>query len=141
MMNIELLIRLLFIRVKLVQWNGDAYDQILVERTRDACKGEVDIVIGCIGLGAPLQRSFKCLKKGGIAFVTEDVNEKVWKPLKKMADSQCKELKMVERTNPGDLKSLLDLVAAEQVCCCYFHMFHYQHTLCFWILGTTCFPV
>ena len=77
-----------YFRVKLIQWNSDAYDQDLVERTRDACKGDVDIVLGCLGLGAPLQRSFKCLKKGGTAFVTEEINEKVLKSLQKMAEQQ-----------------------------------------------------
>lgn len=98
--------------VKLIQWNSDAYDQDLVERTRDACKGEVDIVIGCLGLGAPLQRSFKCLKKGGVAFVTEDVNEKVLKSLMKLAEQQNRSLIKIDRgtLSVTDLQDLLDLV-------------------------------
>ena len=99
-------------RVKLVQWQGDAYDQDLLERTRDACRGDVDIVIGCINLGAPLQRSFKCLKKGGIAFLTEEMNEKVLKSLEKLAEQQNRQLKVVDRCsdNNGNLANLLKLV-------------------------------
>lgn len=111
-MNIIHYIHSLHYSVKLIQWNSDAYDQDLVERTRDACKGEVDIVIGCLGLGAPLQRSFKCLKKGGVAFVTEDVNEKVLKSLMKLAEQQNRSLIKIDRgtLSVTDLQDLLDLV-------------------------------
>ena len=102
-----------YFRVKLIQWNSDAYDQDLVERTRDACKGDVDIVLGCLGLGAPLQRSFKCLKKGGTAFVTEEINEKVLKSLQKMAEQQNKSIQIVQQGSIDDLKRLLALVADE----------------------------
>ena len=103
-------------RVKLVHWNGDAYDQDLVERTRHACKGDVDIVLGCLALGAPLQRSFKCLKKGGTAFVTEDMNDKVLKSLQKLAQQQDRRLRLIEqRGSAQDLKALLQLVADDRV--------------------------
>ena len=103
-------------RVKLVHWNGDAYDQDLVERTRNACKGDVDIVLGCLALGAPLQRSFKCLKKGGTAFVTEDMNDKVLKSLQKLAQQQDRRLRLIEqRGSAQDLKALLQLVADDRV--------------------------
>ena len=103
-------------RVKLVQWNSDAYDQDLVERTRDACQGEVDIVLGCLALGAPLQRSFKCLKKGGIAFVPEEINDKVLKSLQKLADQQERKLRqLIDPGTPQDLKALFQLVADERV--------------------------
>jgi len=102
-------------QVKLIQWNSDAYDQDLVERTRDACKGDVDIVLGCLGLGAPLQRSFKCLKKGGTAFVTEEINEKVLKSLQKMAEQQNKSIQIVQQGSIDDLKKLLALVADEVI--------------------------
>ena len=104
-----------FFRVKLIQWNSDAYDQDLVQRTRDACKGDIDVVLGCLGLGAPLQRSFKCLKKGGTAFVTEEINEKVLKSLEKMAEQQNKFIQIVKQGNTEDLKALLNLVADEIV--------------------------
>jgi len=105
--------------VKLIQWNSDAYDQDLVERTSDACQGKVDVVMGCLGLGAPLQRSFKCLKKGGTAFVTEEINEKVLKSLQKLADQN--NVKIVEKPTGSivgtvdDLKNLLNLVAEKQI--------------------------
>jgi len=104
--------------VKLIQWNSDAYDQDLVERTSDSCQGKVDVVVGCLGLGAPLQRSFKCLKKGGTVFVTEDINDKVLKSLQKLADQQ--NVNIVEKPpksmgTKDDLKNLLTLVAEKQI--------------------------
>ena len=104
--------------MKLIQWNSDAYDQDLVERTSDSCQGKVDVVVGCLGLGAPLQRSFKCLRKGGTVFVTEDINDKVLKSLQKLADQQ--NVNIVEKPpksmgTKDDLKNLLTLVAEKQV--------------------------
>jgi len=104
--------------VKLIQWNSDAYDQDLVERTSDACQGKVDVVIGCLGLGAPLQRSFKCLNKGGVAFVTDDINEKVLKSLQKLADQHGVRIVEKPSTSIGtvdDLKNLLNLVAEKEI--------------------------
>ena len=113
-----------YFRVKLIQWNSDAYDQDLVERTRDACKGDVDIVLGCLGLGAPLQRSFKCLKKGGTAFVTEEINEKVLKSLQKMAEQQNKSIQIVQQGSIDDLKKLLALVTDEIVSAIFYLIRH-----------------
>ena len=101
--------------MKLIQWNSDAYDQDLVERTRDACRGDVDIVIGCLGLGAPLQRSFKCLKKGGLVYVTESMNDKVLKSLEKLAEQQGRKLRTVSKGSVDDLKSLMQMVTTGQV--------------------------
>lgn len=75
----------------------------------------MDVVIGCLSLGAPLQRSFKCLKKGGVAFVTEEINEKVYKSLQKMAEQQDKEIRIVQKGGPDDLKDLLALVSEGHV--------------------------
>ena len=50
-------------RICLVQWNNDAYEQVLVERTKDACKGLLDIVVCLDSTPRPLQRSLNCLKK------------------------------------------------------------------------------
>lgn len=74
-------------------------------------------MVGCLGLGAPIQRSFKCLKKGGIAFVTEEINEKVLKSLVKLAEQQNRQLKIVDKSSATieDLKNLLNLVAEQQV--------------------------
>ena len=114
--------------MKLIQWNSDAYDQDLVERTSDSCQGKVDVVIGCLGLGAPLQRSFKCLKKGGTVFVTEDINDKVLKSLQKLADQQ--NVNIVEKPpklmgTKDDLKNLLTLVAEKQVLPTFKHTYNY----------------
>ena len=96
--------------MKLIQWNSDAYDQDLVERTSDSCQGKVDVVVGCLGLGAPLQRSFKCLRKGGTVFVTEDINDKVLKSLQKLADQQNVNIGLTVQHMPDVVFSLNDCV-------------------------------
>ena len=53
----------LFFRVNLVQWNEDLYEKQLIERTTDACKGEVDIVIDFGTTSRSLHRSLQCLSK------------------------------------------------------------------------------
>ena len=116
--SLSKLILISLFSVKLIQWNSDAYDQDLVERTSDACQGKVDVVIGCLGLGAPLQRSFKCLNKGGVAFVTDDINEKVLKSLQKLAEQHGVRIVEKPSTSIGtvdDLKNLLNLVAEKEV--------------------------
>ena len=32
----------------MIQWNSDAYDQDLVERTSDACQGKNNLIIGLV---------------------------------------------------------------------------------------------
>ena len=92
-------------------------------------QGKVDVVMGCLGLGAPLQRSFKCLKKGGTAFVTEEINEKVLKSLQKLADQN--NVKIVEKPTGSivgtvdDLRNLLNLVAEKQVQNIYIFIFKF----------------
>ena len=109
-------------------------------------QGKVDVVMGCLGLGAPLQRSFKCLKKGGTAFVTEEINEKVLKSLQKLADQN--NVKIVEKPTGSivgtvdDLKNLLNLVAEKQVQntfrflmpCLFSHQNHIKTIPKMWIL-------
>jgi hypothetical protein len=49
------------LKVNLVQWNEDVYEKQLIERTLDACKGEVDIVIDFGTTSRSLHRSLQCL--------------------------------------------------------------------------------
>ena len=48
-------------------------------------------------------------------FVTESVNEKVFKSLEKLAEQQGRKLTTVEKGSVDDLKNLLELVAQERV--------------------------
>lgn len=45
----------------MVQWNEDLYEEQLVERTKDACGGYVDIVIDFSATSRSIRRALKCL--------------------------------------------------------------------------------
>jgi hypothetical protein len=49
------------LRVNVVQWNEDLYEKQLIERTKDACQGTVDIVIDFGTTSRSLHRSLQCL--------------------------------------------------------------------------------
>lgn len=53
--------------IKVVQWSEDLYETQLIERTKDACDGEVDIVIDFGSTSRSLNRSLQCLQEVGIA--------------------------------------------------------------------------
>lgn len=44
-----------------MQWNEDLYEKQLIERTKDACNGFVDIVIDFGTTSRSLHRSLQCL--------------------------------------------------------------------------------
>ncbi|CAG2059878.1 unnamed protein product [Timema podura] len=50
-------------KVNVVQWNEDVYEKQLIERTIDACKGKVNIVIDFGTTSRSLHRSLQCLSK------------------------------------------------------------------------------
>lgn len=51
------------IRVNVVRWSEDLYEEQLVERTKDACGGLVDIVIDFSANSRSIRRGLKCLTK------------------------------------------------------------------------------
>ncbi|EGI61403.1 Zinc-type alcohol dehydrogenase-like protein C1773.06c [Acromyrmex echinatior] len=67
-----LLIAQEFQRVNVVQWNEDLYEKQLIERTMDACGGQVDVVIDFGTTSRNLHRSMQCLSKGGVVFVIKE---------------------------------------------------------------------
>lgn len=52
-----------FFSIKVVQWSEDLYETQLIERTKDACDGEVDIVIDFGSTSRSLNRSLQCLQE------------------------------------------------------------------------------
>ena len=46
----------------MVQWSEDLYESQLIERTIDACEGNVDIVIDFGSTSRSLHRSLQCLE-------------------------------------------------------------------------------
>ena len=47
--------------VDIVQWSEDLYEEQLVDRTKNACGGPVDIVIDFSATSRSIRRALKCL--------------------------------------------------------------------------------
>ncbi|KYQ52689.1 hypothetical protein ALC60_08183 [Trachymyrmex zeteki] len=94
-----LLIAQEFQRVNVVQWNEDLYEKQLIERTMDACGGQVDVVIDFGTTSRNLHRSMQCLSKGGVVFV---IKEQSIKPVEPGTLEQLREL--VQLVASGDIE-------------------------------------
>lgn len=63
MRGMSITIFLTYFSIKVVQWSEDLYETQLIERTKDACDGEVDIVIDFGSTSRSLNRSLQCLQE------------------------------------------------------------------------------
>ncbi|XP_014482804.1 PREDICTED: uncharacterized protein LOC106748618 isoform X2 [Dinoponera quadriceps] len=96
-----------FQRVNVVQWSEDLYEKQLIERTMDACQGQVDVVIDFGTTSRNLHRSMQCLSKGGVVFVIKEVADRLLPKFSRRAEERQQSIKPVE---PGTLEQLRELV-------------------------------
>ncbi|XP_011138759.1 uncharacterized protein LOC105182773 isoform X2 [Harpegnathos saltator] len=96
-----------FQRVNVVQWSEDLYEKQLIERTMDACQGQVDVVIDFGTTSRNLHRSMQCLSKGGVVFVIKEVADRLLPKFSRRAEEKQQSIKPVE---PGTLEQLRELV-------------------------------
>ncbi|CAB0035669.1 unnamed protein product [Trichogramma brassicae] len=96
-----------FQKVNVVQWNEDLYERQLIERTMDACGGQVDVVIDFGTTSRSLHRSLQCLGKGGVVFVIRDVADRLLPKFSRRAEERHQSIRPVE---PGSLEQLNELV-------------------------------
>ncbi|XP_014482803.1 PREDICTED: uncharacterized protein LOC106748618 isoform X1 [Dinoponera quadriceps] len=94
-------------RVNVVQWSEDLYEKQLIERTMDACQGQVDVVIDFGTTSRNLHRSMQCLSKGGVVFVIKEVADRLLPKFSRRAEERQQSIKPVE---PGTLEQLRELV-------------------------------
>ncbi|XP_011138758.1 uncharacterized protein LOC105182773 isoform X1 [Harpegnathos saltator] len=94
-------------RVNVVQWSEDLYEKQLIERTMDACQGQVDVVIDFGTTSRNLHRSMQCLSKGGVVFVIKEVADRLLPKFSRRAEEKQQSIKPVE---PGTLEQLRELV-------------------------------
>ncbi|XP_058814386.1 uncharacterized protein LOC131678336 isoform X2 [Topomyia yanbarensis] len=102
-------------KVNLVQWNEDLYEKQLIERTHDACDGLVDIVIDFGTTSRSLHRSMKCLTKGGTAFISDEIAEKLLAKYAKRAEDRGVSIEVVPTGTIEQLQALVKLVAANEI--------------------------
>ncbi|CAL8129650.1 unnamed protein product [Orchesella dallaii] len=102
-------------QVDVVQWNEDCYERVLIERTKDCCEGEVDVVIDFGTTSRSLHRSLQCLTKGGIVLISSEVAERLVPKFSKRAEERQQTIKTVDVGTLDQLKKLVDLVASGEI--------------------------
>ncbi|XP_029664872.1 uncharacterized protein LOC115236505 isoform X5 [Formica exsecta] len=110
-----LLIAQEFQRVSVVQWNEDLYEKQLIERTMNACGGQVDVVIDFGTTSRNLHRSMQCLSKGGIVFVIKEVADRLLPKFNRRAEERQQSIKPVELGTLEQLRELVQLVASGEI--------------------------
>jgi len=101
--------------VNVVQWNEDLYEKQLIERTMDACGGQVDIVIDFGTTSRNLHRSMQCLSKGGVVFVIKEVADRLLPKFSRRAEERQQSIKPVEPGTLEQLRELVQLVASGKI--------------------------
>ncbi|XP_066997328.1 uncharacterized protein Drat [Anabrus simplex] len=102
-------------KVNVVQWNEDVYEKQLIERTKDACKGEVDIVIDYGTTSRSLHRSLQCLNKGGAVFISHEVAERLLPKFSRRAEERQQTIKPVDMGSVEQLQELVTLVTKGEI--------------------------
>jgi len=98
--------------VNVVQWNEDCYEKVLVERTKDSCEGDVDIVIDFGTTSRSLHRSLQCLSKGGVVFISSEVAERLLPKFSRRADELDQTITQVDLGSLEQLRELVDSVSS-----------------------------
>ncbi|KAI4493101.1 hypothetical protein M0802_009651 [Mischocyttarus mexicanus] len=104
-----------FQRVNVVQWNEDLYEKQLIERTMDACQGQVDVVIDFGTTSRSLHRSIQCLSKGGVVFVIKEVADRLLPKFSRRAEEKQQSIKSVEPGTLEQLRELVQLVSSNEI--------------------------
>jgi len=97
--------------VSLVQWNEDLFERQIVERTKDACRGLVDVVIDFGITSRSLHRSLQCLNSEGIVFVSDEVADRLLPKFSKLIEDTNQKIEPVTFGSIDDLKQLVELVS------------------------------
>jgi len=101
--------------VNVVQWNEDLYENQIIERTKDACDGTVDIVIDFGTTSRSLHRSLQCLSQGGVVFISSEVAEKLLPKFSRKAEERKQCIKPVDMGSIEQLQQLVVLVGTGEI--------------------------
>lgn len=101
--------------MNIVQWSEDLYEKQLIERTHDACKGLVDVVIDFGTTSRSLHRSLQCLSDGGVVLISDDIAEKLMPKFSRKAEERRQHIQPVPTGTIEQLHDLVKLVASKQV--------------------------
>lgn len=91
------------------------YEKQLIERTIDACGGNVDIVIDFGTTSRSLHRSMQCLSKGGTVLISEETGEKLLPKFSSLAEKREQHIRAVADGSIEQLRDLVELVSNKVV--------------------------
>ena len=101
--------------INFVQWSEDLYEKQLIERTVDACNGQVDIVIDFGTTSRSLHRSLQCLNEGGVVLISEETAEKLLPKFSRKAEERKQHIEPVPLGTIEQLHEVVRLVANNEV--------------------------
>ncbi|XP_044256512.1 uncharacterized protein LOC123006247 isoform X2 [Tribolium madens] len=101
--------------ITLVQWNEEVHEKQLIDRTKDACKGLVDIVIDFGTTSRSLHRSLQCLNTGGVVLVSEEVAERLLPKFSTLINKTNQKIEAVSSGSIEQLKEVVALVASGEI--------------------------
>ncbi|KAF2353322.1 Alcohol dehydrogenase N-terminal [Trinorchestia longiramus] len=101
--------------IDIVQWSEDLYEEQLVDRTRDACGGTVDVVIDFSATSRSVRRAMKCLEPGGVVLVSAEHAESFLARYTKEAEKSDQKLVAVQLGSLDQLKELVQLVGTNEI--------------------------
>lgn len=102
-------------KVDVIQWSEELYERILIDRTKDACHGQVDVVIDFGTTSRSLNRSIQCLSKGGVVFLGHETADRLQPKFSRKADEYGITIQSVETGSLQQLNELVELVHSGKV--------------------------
>nr|KAG5694629.1 hypothetical protein BaRGS_014724 [Batillaria attramentaria] len=94
----------------IVHWNEEDHEQYIVERTLDACRGGVDIIIDYVSSKRTMQRSLKVLNREGLILVGGNSMTEVSISLNALAAKQ-QSIVGIPKGNMNQLQELVNFVS------------------------------
>ncbi|KAI8781144.1 cinnamyl alcohol dehydrogenase 6 [Biomphalaria glabrata] len=98
----------------IIHWNEEDHEQYIIERTLDACRGGVDVIIDYIGSNRSMQRSLKVLNREGLILVSGNSTCETSISLNTLAAKQ-QSIVGIPQGNLNQLIELLNAIAEDQL--------------------------
>lgn len=98
----------------IIHWNEEDHEQYIVERTLDACRGGVDVIIDFVSTPRTMQRSLKVLNREGLILVGGNSMKEVSISLNTLAAKQ-QSIVGIPKGNMNQLQDIVSMVATGQL--------------------------